>query len=138
MADATEETGELVLERAEELLDDGAELIDVRRPHEFEAGRIPGARHIELTELTSEAERLGRGSPIVVYCRSGDRSAMGTEALRDGGFDAHSLAGGIEAWQRSGRSLEPEEGFVAESGRAAAILQSEGRFPVEKTDPPAE
>lgn len=138
MSDPLAESVELEPVGAAELIDGDAELIDVRRPHEFEAGHIPGARHIELNQLQGEAARLGKEKPIVVYCRSGERSAMAAEALRDGGFDAHSLAGGIEAWSREGRSLEPEDGYLAESGRAAAILETEGRFPVEKVDPPEE
>jgi rhodanese-related sulfurtransferase len=129
---------ELDAAAAAELIDAAAELIDVRRPHEYEAGHIPGARHIELNLLQDEAARLGADKPIVVYCRSGERSAMAAEALRDGGFDAHSLAGGIEAWSEDGRALEPADGYVAESGRAAAILETEGRFPVERVDPPEE
>ena len=129
---------ELDAAAAAELIDADAELIDVRRPHEYEAGHIPGARHIELNLLQEEAARLVADTQIVVYCRTGERSAMAAEALRDGGFDAHSLAGGIEAWSEDGRVLEPADGYVAESGQAAAILEVEGRFPVQRVDPPEE
>ncbi len=61
---------------------------------------------------------------------------MAAEALRSGGFDAHSMAGGIQGWQEAGQPLDPADGFIAESGAAAAILESEGRFPVDKVDPP--
>jgi rhodanese-related sulfurtransferase len=114
----------------------GAELIDVRRDYEFDAGHIPGARRVELNALQGEAENLPKGKPILVYCRTGNRSGMGAEALVSGGFDAHSIAGGIEAWKQAGQELDPPDGYVAESGQAAAILESEGRFPVEKVDPP--
>ncbi len=137
MADPAErESVELAASDAGELIEAGAELIDVRRPHEFEAGHIPGARHVELNRIQEQASELPEGKPIVLYCRSGNRSAMAAEALRDGGFDAHSLAGGIEAWKQDDRALEPEDGYIAESGRATAILESEGRFPVDKVDPP--
>jgi rhodanese-related sulfurtransferase len=129
---------ELDAAAAAALIDADAELIDVRRPHEYEAGHIPGARHIELNLLQDEAVRLGADTPIVVYCRTGERSAMAAEALRDGGFEAHSMTGGIETWSEDGRALEPVDGYVAESGRAAAILEVEGRFPVERVDPPEE
>ena len=114
----------------------GAELIDVRRDYEFEAGHIPGARRVELNELQAEAENLPKGKPILVYCRTGNRSGMGAEALSTAGFDAHSIAGGIEAWHEAGKEMDPPDGHVAESGQAAAILEAEGRFPVDKVEPP--
>ncbi|MEA2462081.1 MAG: hypothetical protein QOH90_2258, partial [Actinomycetota bacterium] len=63
--------------RVKELLDSGEiELLDVRTDHEWDSGHIPGARHVELNELTDEAERLGKQQKIVVYCRTGNRSGM--------------------------------------------------------------
>ena len=124
--------------RVKELLDSGEiELLDVRTDHEWDSGHIPGARHVELNDLTAEAERLGSDQKIVVYCRTGNRSGMAAEALRDGGFDAVAMEGGITAWKNDDDlPLEPEDGYVAESGEAAAILESEGRFPVDKVEPP--
>ncbi len=89
------------------------ELIDVREPYEFEAGRITGARHLELGRLASQAGELDRERPIVFYCRVGVRSAMAAEAFRRAGYDAWSMAGGLEAWAGSELPLEPENGIVA-------------------------
>jgi rhodanese-related sulfurtransferase len=97
-----------------ELLERGEiELIDVRQPYEHEAGRISGDRHVELTELGTEAATIPHDRPVVFYCRSGSRSAMAAEAFRGAGFDAHNLAGGLLEWQATGLPLEPEGGYVA-------------------------
>jgi rhodanese-related sulfurtransferase len=123
--EGTEHGGELPPEQLAEMLEAGkVDLIDVRREHEWEAGRIPGARRVEVNELPAEAERLGRDRPVVLYCRSGSRSQLAADGLSAGGFDAHALAGGISAWAEQGRPLEPEGGYVAESGLAAAILEA--------------
>ena len=90
------------------------QLIDVRQPHEHEAGRIAGDRHIELAELAGQADAVGRDQPVVFYCRSGARSAMATEAFRGAGFDAHNMAGGLLDWDAAGLPLEPDGGYVAE------------------------
>ena len=126
--EGTEHGGELEPERLAEMLEAGeVELIDVRRPHEWEAGRIPGARWVEVNGLPALAEELDRERPVVLYCRSGSRSELAADALRAGGFDAHALAGGISAWSEEGRSLDPEDGYVAESGEAAALLEARRR-----------
>jgi len=129
--------------RVEEMINaDEAELIDVRKPHEWEAGRIPGARHVELNDLPEVAAELAsEGTPLVVYCHGGNRSAMAAEALRSAGFEANSLEGGIDAWVKEGKPLEPEDVHVAESGEAAEILHERGRyapFPVSESEPEAE
>ncbi len=116
-------------ERVKEMLDAGdAELVDVRQEHEWEAGRIPGAKHVGLNDLSAQAEKLAGDGALVVYCHGGSRSAMAAEALRTAGIDAHSLEGGIDAWVERGMPIEPEDGHVAESGRAAEILRERGRY----------
>src|ERR1700753_2443168 len=78
------------------------QLIDVRETYENEAGRIAGGRLIELGRLTSEAHTIDQGRPVVFYCRSGARSAMGTQAFSEGGFDAHNMTGGLLALGAAG------------------------------------
>ena len=126
--EGTEHGGELPPAQLAEMLGGGeVDLIDVRRPHEWEAGHIPGARRVEVNELPAEAEKLDRERPVVLYCRSGSRSELAADGLGSGGFDAHALAGGISAWAQEGRPLEPEGGYVAESGEAAAVLEARRR-----------
>jgi hydroxyacylglutathione hydrolase/adenylyltransferase/sulfurtransferase len=98
--------------RAAELIEAGALLIDVRQPHEWEGGRLAGARHIEVNELTAAAGSIDRERPVLFYCRSGARSGMAAEAFRQAGFDAFNLAGGIESWVAEGRQIEPADGEI--------------------------
>jgi rhodanese-related sulfurtransferase len=98
-----------------ELLAQGTiQLIDVRQPHEHEAGRIAGGRLIELGQLSAEAQTIDRSRPVVFYCRSGGRSAMATQAFEEAGFEAHNMAGGLLAWDAAGLPMEPDGGFVDE------------------------
>ena len=126
--EGTEHGGELEPERLAEMLESGeVDLIDVRRQHEWDAGHIPGARRVEVNDLPAEAKKLDRDHPVVLYCRSGSRSELAADALSDGDFDAHALAGGISAWAEQGRQLVPEDGYVAESGEAAAVIEARHR-----------
>jgi rhodanese-related sulfurtransferase len=100
---------ELSPEIVAELLRRGeAQLVDVREPYEHEAGRIAGARHVELGALAAEAETIERETPVVFYCRVGARSAMATQAFAASGWDAYNLAGGIVGWVSAGLAIEGE------------------------------
>ncbi len=90
-----------------------AQLIDVREDHEWDAGRIAGARHVELNEVAAQASTIDRDRPVVFYCLAGSRSAMAADAFRKAGYDAYSLEGGLSEWAARGRPLEPEDGTVA-------------------------
>jgi len=90
-----------------------AELVDVRTPNEHEAGRIAGARHIPFDELTARAEEIDRSRPVVLFCRAGGRSGAAAQAFAASGWEAHSMAGGIERWVEQGLPIEPEGGHVA-------------------------
>ena len=90
------------------------QLIDVRQGYEWDAGRIAGARHVELTRLTDQARAIDPDRPVVFYCRTGSRSAMATQAFLRAGFDAHNMAGGLVDWQAAGLPLEPDGGYVAQ------------------------
>ena len=98
-------------EAAERVASGQADLIDVREPYEWEAGRIEGARHVQLHELAEVAPALDPGRPVVFVCRVGGRSAMATDAFRRAGFDAYNLSGGVLAWERAGL---PFSGHVAD------------------------
>ena len=73
-------------------------LIDVREPYEWQIGRIPGARLIPLGELPGQLTSLDGATDVVVYCRSGVRSADAARQLRAAGFRVANLAGGILRW----------------------------------------
>ena len=110
-----DENIEVGAERAAELIRDGkVQLIDVREPYEVGAGRLAGARHVELERLASQADSIDRDQPVLFYCRLGARSGMAANAFRRAGFQAYSLTGGISAWHERGLPLEPEDGHVAD------------------------
>ena len=90
------------------------DLVDVREPYEWDAGHIPGARHVELERLASRAESIPHDRKVVFHCRLGIRSAMAMQAFRASGWDAYHLDGGIQDWADRGFPLEPEDGYVAE------------------------
>jgi rhodanese-related sulfurtransferase len=90
------------------------QLVDVREGYEWEAGRIAGARHIEIERVASQAPTLDRDKPVVFYCRLGARAGMVANGFRRVGFDAYSLDGGVTAWAASGRPLEPDDAIVAD------------------------
>jgi len=96
-----------------EKLDAGEiQLIDVREDYEWDAGRLEGARHIELERVAAQAETIARDKPVVFYCRVGARSGMAANAFRRAGYDAYSMDGGITAWDGQGLPLEPADGRV--------------------------
>jgi rhodanese-related sulfurtransferase len=94
--------------------EDDVQLIDVREAYEWDAGRLAGARHIELGNVAAEADTIDRETPVVFYCRSGARSGMAADAFRRAGYDARSLEGGLLAWAGRGLPLEPDDGTVAD------------------------
>jgi len=130
MADETTqaEATEVSRDEARKLIEDGAQLIDVRADHEWEAGRIPGAIHLPLDQLAARAGEVDKERPVVLYCRGGNRSTMAAAALADAGYDAAKLVEGIVGWDEAGLSLDPDgDGYVADSGEAAAVLQARKR-----------
>ncbi len=129
----TEEPKEVSREEAQKLIDEGAQLVDVRADHEWEMGRIEGATHLPLAELAERAGEIDKDRPVVLYCRGGNRSSMATAALAAEGYDAAKLSEGIVGWAEEGLPLAPEGGSVAESGEAAAILHAGGKLPPSKS-----
>jgi rhodanese-related sulfurtransferase len=125
MADPTPK--EVSRAEAREMLAEGAQLVDVRADHEWEAGHLPGAVHIALPELPARAEEIDKDRPVILYCRGGNRSAMAATALTEAGYDAVKLSEGAVGWEEEGLPFEPEGGYAAESGEAAAILEARKR-----------
>lgn len=89
-------------------------LVDVREPHEHRAGRVPGARPIELERLGWNAPTLPADRPIVFCCRLGIRAKLAAHAFRRVGFEAYNLTGGVAAWHAAGLPLDPVDGHVAD------------------------
>jgi adenylyltransferase/sulfurtransferase len=75
------------------------DLIDVREPHEWEIARIPGARLVPLGTLIEALPTLDSARELVLYCKSGARSASAVRQLLSAGYrKVASLAGGIARW----------------------------------------
>ncbi len=82
-----------------ELVRRGAVLLDVRTREEFASGHLPGARLLPLDELEQRADELrSSGQPIVVYCRSGRRSALAASLLKQRGLQVEDL-GAMSNWR---------------------------------------
>lgn len=81
-----------------ELVANGALLLDVRTPEEYREHHLEGAMNIPVQDLPSRLRELGAKSrPIVVYCRSGARSASAAGLMRAAGFEVLDI-GGIGNW----------------------------------------
>lgn len=90
--------------KATRLYNDDALVLDVREDKEYAAGHIPKARHIPLGQLGGRLHELDKfkSKPVLVACRSGQRSARACGMLKKAGFETvYNLAGGIMAWQRA-------------------------------------
>jgi len=109
----SDEPLEVNVRESSDLARDGAQIVDVREQDEWDAGRIPGAVHIPMGELSQRAGELDPTRPVVFQCLSGGRSLMAAQAFRGAGFDAYSMEGGLLAWDAEGLPLEPEGGTVA-------------------------
>lgn len=85
---------------------DDIHLIDVRTEAEVAAGAIAGAIHIPLHLLPIKANEIPQDKPVVIYCRSGARSAQACAFMQQKGYNnMHNLAGGISAWARAGKPI---------------------------------
>ncbi|MGW1789839.1 rhodanese-like domain-containing protein [Streptomyces tubercidicus] len=74
------------------------QLIDVRNPAEYEAGALPGARNVPLANLPDRITELDPARPVVLYCRSGNRSVIAAALLEARGFtEVSDVIGGYDA-----------------------------------------
>ena len=80
-------------------------LVDVRTVEEYSVGYIPGAIHISLQDLQREMNRIPKDKPVIVYCRSGKRSAFAANLLVQAGYPEVYDLGGIIEWARQGMSI---------------------------------
>lgn len=94
------------IDRVAAAVDRAAVVVDVREPAEFRAGHVPGAVNIPMGQLTGRLGELDRRRRVHVVCATGNRSSAMTDVLTAAGFDAVNVAGGTQAWIRSGRPVE--------------------------------
>jgi rhodanese-related sulfurtransferase len=89
---------------------DEVQLLDVREADEWAAGRIDGAHHIPLGHLSARVSELDRERPVVTVCRSGGRAGRATEFLRQAGWDAQTMQGGMAQWANAGLPVTTPDG----------------------------
>lgn len=83
--------------------------LDVREAREFEAGRLPNAMHVPLSQLDSRTAELAKhaGKPVIAYCETGSRSRTAGAALAKAGLtEVYHLNGGFRAWKDAGLPVE--------------------------------
>lgn len=106
--DSKIENAEVKLVTAEEMesileLED-VQLVDVRTPKEHEEIRISNSQNIDFQSPTfdEDIEKLDKEKPVILYCRSGGRSAKCAKKMKDAGFKKiYDLDGGISKWKHS-------------------------------------
>jgi adenylyltransferase/sulfurtransferase len=94
-------TGDIDVKEVKAKLDRGDDfvLVDVREPHEWQIGRIEGAKLIPLNDVPKRMHELDPEAEIVVHCKMGGRSAKAVEFLKQHGYSkARNMTGGILAW----------------------------------------
>ena len=90
-----------VQELAERVKTNHLKLLDVREPHELEISALPNATNIPLGQLAAQLSELNTADEMVIFCKSGGRSARGLELLVSAGFKkVKNLKGGINAWAK--------------------------------------
>lgn len=102
---------QISVSQAQQMLNDDSIALDVREPDEFAKGHITDARHIPrgLLEFSVEShpDLQDRTRPVVVYCKSGGRSALATATLQQLGYtNVYSMIGGYDAWCAASNDAE--------------------------------
>jgi adenylyltransferase/sulfurtransferase len=88
-------------ELSERIKHNHLKLLDVREPHELEISNLPNAVNIPLGQLAARLSELDSADEMVIFCKSGSRSARGLELLASAGFKkVKNLKGGINAWAK--------------------------------------
>ncbi|WP_053991502.1 rhodanese-like domain-containing protein [Mangrovimonas sp. TPBH4] len=85
------------------------QLIDVRTPEEHEEGYIPESQNIDYNSPTFEEDisKLDKTKPVILYCKSGRRSAKCSKKLKEAGFvKIYDLDGGFSKWKHDGLDID--------------------------------
>ncbi|MCH8949922.1 MAG: rhodanese-like domain-containing protein [Chloroflexi bacterium] len=99
----------ITVAEAKQMLDGDAHIIDVRDPHEYAGGHVPGAALIPVNSVFERREELPKDGTIIFVCATGQRSALACEMAAAAGFQAdalYNLEGGTDAWLQAGEPVE--------------------------------
>jgi len=112
VAETVDASGSAILARVnptegEALLENGAILIDVRTPEEYQQVRIDGAELIDVSapDFDARVSELDPNAAYVIYCRTGNRSAVAVDRMAKLGFTEVYDMGGIDVWLNEGRPV---------------------------------
>ena len=98
---------EVTTEHTAAALGDGsAQSSTCARPYEREAGHIEGSATSPSATSPPQAESIDPERPVIFHCHVGSRSLMAAQAFRQAGFEAYSMAGGLEQWEQEGRPVQ--------------------------------
>jgi len=96
-----------VSEAREMISKDDVAVIDVREPHEYDAGHVPGAKLIPVATVYARREELPHDKEIIFLCAVGQRSALACEMAAAAGLTRlYNLEGGTDAWIKAGLPVE--------------------------------
>ena len=105
--DAREPFSRIDVNEAKEMLGDGAAIVDVREPHEYEAGHVPGATLIPVNSVYARREELPKDKDVIFVCAIGQRSALACEMAAAAGLTRlFNLEGGTDGWAAAGEAVD--------------------------------
>jgi rhodanese-related sulfurtransferase len=107
------------------------QLLDVRTPGEYQSGHLKNALLADWnneTEFQKRVNALDKTKPVYTYCLSGARSGQATEWLKQHGFTAYNLTGGISAWKRDNKPVEQ-----AAPVKQMSLQEYQAQIPTDKT-----
>lgn len=97
----------ITVDEATQMLNDGAAVIDVREPHEYNAGHVPNASLIPVNSVYARREELPKDQDLIFVCQVGQRSALACEMAAASGLTRlFNLEGGTEAWMNAGQPVD--------------------------------
>ena len=88
--------------------------LDVRERYEWDAGHLAGSVHIPLMELPQRLNDVPSDRTVIAVCQIGQRSELAANFLREHGYTAHNLEGGLAQWLAAGLPLKDESGQLVD------------------------
>ncbi len=105
--DPREPFSRIEVNEAKEMMGDGAAVIDVREPHEYEAGHVPDATLIPVNSVYARREELPKDQDLIFVCAVGQRSALACEMAAAAGLTRlFNLEGGTDGWVAAGQPVD--------------------------------
>lgn len=102
------EVREVSIDQAYQLYQEKVAFLDVRTPEEWNTAHVPGSTLLPIEDLEERVNELPQDLELVVYCRSGNRSAEAARILLAAGFsDVYSMDGGLDDWIAAGYEVDP-------------------------------